>query len=150
MRPAVLWKMRGPIVGLGGAQVLGTAGAVAVLAIWLGLRWQMAVTVGLRLRVAAFKGVTDVYRETFGSAVDLSVRALGTLGLDGERARRAAQIFREHDEASVREMAQFKTATTQPTSRSRACASRISSGRWHPIGRCSTTLWPRIRSKLGS
>ena len=52
------------------------------------------------------KGVTDVYRETFGSAVDLSVHALGTLGLDGERARRAAQIFREHDEASVREMAQ--------------------------------------------
>jgi hypothetical protein len=54
------------------------------------------------------KGVTDVYRETFGSAVDLSVRALGTLGLDGECARRAAQIFPEHDEASVREMAQVQ------------------------------------------
>jgi Kef-type K+ transport system membrane component KefB/Trk K+ transport system NAD-binding subunit len=54
------------------------------------------------------KGVTDVYRETFGSAIDLSVHALGTLGLDGERARRAAQIFREHDEASVREMAQVQ------------------------------------------
>jgi monovalent cation:proton antiporter-2 (CPA2) family protein len=54
------------------------------------------------------KGVTDIYRETFGSAVDLSVHALGTLGLDGERARRAAQIFREHDEASVREMAQVQ------------------------------------------
>jgi Kef-type K+ transport system membrane component KefB len=80
LRPTVLWKMRGPIVSLGGAQVLGTAGAVAVLAIWLGLRWQMAVTVGLRLHV---------YRETFGSAVDLGVRALGTLGLDGERARPA-------------------------------------------------------------
>ena len=80
LRPTVLWKMRGPIVSLGGAQVLGTAGFVSVLAIWLGLRWQMAVTVGLRLHV---------YRETFGSAVDLSVRALGTLGLDGKRARRA-------------------------------------------------------------
>jgi glutathione-regulated potassium-efflux system ancillary protein KefC len=79
LRPTVLWKMRGQI-SLGGAQVLGTAGAVSVLAIWLGLRWQMAVTVGLRLHV---------YRETFGSAVDLSVCALGTLGLDGERARRA-------------------------------------------------------------
>jgi len=32
-RPAVLWKMRGPIVSLGGARVLGTAGAVAALAI---------------------------------------------------------------------------------------------------------------------
>src|SRR3978361_740255 len=29
LRPAVLWKMRGPIVGLGGAQVLGTTGVVA-------------------------------------------------------------------------------------------------------------------------
>jgi glutathione-regulated potassium-efflux system protein KefB len=54
------------------------------------------------------KGVTDVYRETFGSAVDLSVHALGMLGLEGERARRTAQIFREHDEASVREMAQVQ------------------------------------------
>ena len=54
------------------------------------------------------EGVTDVYRETFGSAVDLSVHALGMLGLEGERARRAAQIFREHDEASVREMAQVQ------------------------------------------
>src|ERR1700710_3076978 len=37
LRPGVLWKMRGPIVGLGGAQVLGTAAAVAIAAIWLGL-----------------------------------------------------------------------------------------------------------------
>src|SRR5436190_18360360 len=27
LRPAVLWKMPGPILGLGGAQVLGTAAA---------------------------------------------------------------------------------------------------------------------------
>ncbi len=47
----------------------------------------------------------DVYRETFGSALDLSVGALGILGLEPDRAQRAAQIFREHDEASVRAMA---------------------------------------------
>jgi len=46
LRPAVLWKLRGPIVGLGGGRMIETAGAVAVLAIWLGLRWQMAVAVG--------------------------------------------------------------------------------------------------------
>ena len=51
------------------------------------------------------RGVTDVYRETFGSAVDLSVDALQALGLPQQRAVRAAQIFREHDNASVREMA---------------------------------------------
>ena len=51
------------------------------------------------------RGVHDVYRETFGSAVDLSVDALQALGMPQQRALRAAQIFREHDEASVREMA---------------------------------------------
>ena len=51
------------------------------------------------------RGVTDVYRETLGSALDLSVGALGVLGMKPERARRAAEIFRNHDEASVREMA---------------------------------------------
>jgi monovalent cation:proton antiporter-2 (CPA2) family protein len=53
------------------------------------------------------RGVHDVYRETFGSAVDLSVDALQALGMPQQRALRAAQIFREHDNASVREMAQI-------------------------------------------
>ena len=53
------------------------------------------------------KGVTDVYRETFGSALDLSSDALLALGVEPARARRAVQIFREHDEASVREMARW-------------------------------------------
>jgi monovalent cation:proton antiporter-2 (CPA2) family protein len=52
-------------------------------------------------------GVTEVYRETLGSALDLSVDALHALGLDEVRARRAASIFREHDEAAVREMAKL-------------------------------------------
>src|SRR4051812_21336495 len=50
-------------------------------------------------------GVDQVYRETFGSALDLSIDALRELGMDERRARRAAEIFRKHDEASVREMA---------------------------------------------
>jgi monovalent cation:proton antiporter-2 (CPA2) family protein len=52
-------------------------------------------------------GVDQVYRETFGSALDLSVDALRALGLDERRAHRAAEIFRKHDEASVREMAKL-------------------------------------------
>lgn len=50
-------------------------------------------------------GVNQVYRETLGSALDLSIDALQELGMDKGRARRVAEIFREHDEASVREMA---------------------------------------------
>ena len=52
-------------------------------------------------------GVDQVYRETLGSALDLSVDALRELGMDERRARRAAEIFRKHDEASVREMAKL-------------------------------------------
>jgi monovalent cation:proton antiporter-2 (CPA2) family protein len=51
------------------------------------------------------RGVNQVYRETLGSALDLSIDALQELGMDERRARRVAQIFRQHDEASVREMA---------------------------------------------
>ncbi len=52
-------------------------------------------------------GVPDVFRETAGSARELSIAAMQALGLSRERAQRAARIFRDHDEASVREMATF-------------------------------------------
>jgi voltage-gated potassium channel Kch len=52
-------------------------------------------------------GVDQVYRETLGSALDLSVAALRELGMDERRAHRAAEIFRKHDEVSVREMAKL-------------------------------------------
>ena len=63
LRPAVLWKLRGPIVGLGGAQMLGTAGAVAVLATWLGLRWQMAVAVGFIVAMSSTAIVLQLLSE---------------------------------------------------------------------------------------
>jgi monovalent cation:proton antiporter-2 (CPA2) family protein len=53
-------------------------------------------------------GVNQVYRETLGSALDLSIDALRELGMDERRARRAAEIFRKHDEASVRELAKLR------------------------------------------
>jgi monovalent cation:proton antiporter-2 (CPA2) family protein len=52
-------------------------------------------------------GVNQVYRETLGSALDLSIDALRELGVDERRARRVAEIFRKHDEASVRDMARI-------------------------------------------
>jgi monovalent cation:proton antiporter-2 (CPA2) family protein len=53
-------------------------------------------------------GVNQVYRETLGSALDLSIDALRELGMEERRAHRVAEIFREHDEASVREMAKLR------------------------------------------
>lgn len=47
LRPALLWELRRPIVGLGGLQVLGTTGAVAALAIAMGTPWRTAIAIGL-------------------------------------------------------------------------------------------------------
>jgi glutathione-regulated potassium-efflux system ancillary protein KefC len=47
LRPALLWQMRKPIFGLGGAQVAGTAAVVAGAAIALGVPWKAAIAVGL-------------------------------------------------------------------------------------------------------
>jgi monovalent cation:proton antiporter-2 (CPA2) family protein len=49
-------------------------------------------------------GVTHVFRDTFGSALDLSESALVCLGLPPDHAHRAAKIFRKYDEEGMREL----------------------------------------------
>jgi glutathione-regulated potassium-efflux system ancillary protein KefC len=47
LRPALLWQLRKPIFGLGGAQVVATAAAVAGVAVAAGLQYKIAIAVGL-------------------------------------------------------------------------------------------------------
>ncbi len=47
LRPALLWDLRRPILGLGGLQVLATAAATAAIAVALGVPWRLGVAVGL-------------------------------------------------------------------------------------------------------
>jgi CPA2 family monovalent cation:H+ antiporter-2 len=44
--PKALWAMRVRLVGLGGLQVVLTAAAGAAVALWFGMVWQTAITVG--------------------------------------------------------------------------------------------------------
>jgi voltage-gated potassium channel Kch len=53
------------------------------------------------------RGILSFYRETVGSSLDLGVDVMTTLGFTKAQAQRAAQMFKEHDERSVRELAQF-------------------------------------------
>ncbi len=53
LRPSLLWRLRGPILGTGSAQVLTTAGAVAGLAILVGQHWPVAVTIGVTLAMSS-------------------------------------------------------------------------------------------------
>jgi monovalent cation:proton antiporter-2 (CPA2) family protein len=46
LRPSLLWQLRKPIFGLGGAQVVGTTAVVAGAAIALGVHWKIAIAVG--------------------------------------------------------------------------------------------------------
>jgi monovalent cation:proton antiporter-2 (CPA2) family protein len=53
VQPSTLWDMRKTIFGLGGAQVVGTALAVAGVSLLLGLPWQTALAVGLVLAMSS-------------------------------------------------------------------------------------------------
>ncbi|MBO9707115.1 MAG: cation:proton antiporter [Caulobacter sp.] len=53
VQPSTLWDMRKAIFGLGGAQVVGTALAVAAVSMLLGLPWQTALAVGLVLAMSS-------------------------------------------------------------------------------------------------
>jgi monovalent cation:proton antiporter-2 (CPA2) family protein len=53
VRPALLWKMRTTIFGLGLAQLLGTAALVAAASLAFGLDWRVGAAVGLILAMSS-------------------------------------------------------------------------------------------------
>lgn len=53
LQPARLWRMRAPILGLGGLQVTLTALLIASVAMAAGLPWQPALAVGLTLSLSS-------------------------------------------------------------------------------------------------
>ena len=53
LRPALLWELRRPIIGLGGAQVVGTAAAVAGVALALGVDLRPALAIGMILAMSS-------------------------------------------------------------------------------------------------
>ena len=53
LEPAVLWRMRIPIIGLGGAQVCLTALVIGLVATAFGLPWQSSLAIGLILSLSS-------------------------------------------------------------------------------------------------
>jgi monovalent cation:proton antiporter-2 (CPA2) family protein len=53
LRPSLLWEMRRPIVGLGGAQVVGCAAVIAGGALALGVEWRPALAIGLTFAMSS-------------------------------------------------------------------------------------------------
>lgn len=53
LRPRELWRLRGPLVALGGAQVAGTAALTGLVALAFGLPWQASVAVGAAMAMSS-------------------------------------------------------------------------------------------------
>lgn len=53
LRPTLLWRLRGPILGLGGAQVLATSAVFFGVALACGLKWPVALACGLILAMSS-------------------------------------------------------------------------------------------------
>jgi monovalent cation:proton antiporter-2 (CPA2) family protein len=63
LEPSVLWRMRGPIIGLGGSQVLLTTIIFGLIAFSLGLEWQSALAIGLILSLSSTAIVLQTLKE---------------------------------------------------------------------------------------
>lgn len=62
LRPAMLWSMRGQLIGLGGLQVLATTVLIAAICLSFGLIWQRAIVIGMILALSS----TAIVLQTLG------------------------------------------------------------------------------------
>ncbi|NNJ66294.1 MAG: potassium transporter [Xanthomonadales bacterium] len=63
LEPRVLWRMRVPILGMGGTQVLLSAAVIGGVALALGLPWQTALAVGFILALSSTAIVLQTLKE---------------------------------------------------------------------------------------
>jgi monovalent cation:proton antiporter-2 (CPA2) family protein len=63
LQPALLWRLRVPILGLGGLQVAVTTLVVAIISFIFGLSWQMALAVGMVLSLSSTAIVLQTLKE---------------------------------------------------------------------------------------
>ena len=63
LQPTVLWRMRGPILGLGGLQVLLTTALIMVIGILFGFEWKAALASGMILALSSTAIVLQTFKE---------------------------------------------------------------------------------------
>ena len=83
LEPAMLWKLRAKLLGLGGLQVLGTIAAIAVIALLLGQPWQVAIAAGCVLALSS----TAIVLQTLGEK--------GLLNSPGGQASFSVLLFQD-------------------------------------------------------
>jgi Kef-type K+ transport system membrane component KefB len=63
LQPALLWQLRGPILGLGGLQVSLTTALVMSIAIMFGVPWQSSLALGLTIALSSTAIVLQTLNE---------------------------------------------------------------------------------------
>ena len=63
LRPSLLWRLRGPILGMGGLQVGVTTAAITSVGIFFGLSFQAALAVGMTLSLSSTAIVLQTLNE---------------------------------------------------------------------------------------
>lgn len=79
LEPALLWRLRGALLGLGGLQVLGTTGLVAGVAMALGLPWPQAVAAGMILAMSSTAIVLQTLQEKGWMKTDAGQKSFAVL-----------------------------------------------------------------------
>lgn len=63
LEPAILWRMRHAILGLGGLQVLVTTAALSGIGVLLGYSWQISLVIGMALSLSSTAMVLQILKE---------------------------------------------------------------------------------------
>jgi len=63
LQPAMLWRMRSRLLGLGGLQVAGTTASIFAIALAMGLAWQSALAMGMILALSSTAIVLQTLEE---------------------------------------------------------------------------------------
>jgi monovalent cation:proton antiporter-2 (CPA2) family protein len=64
LEPALLWRLRKSILGLGGLQVVLTSSAFTLIGLALGYSWQMSLAIGMALSLSSTALVLQMLQET--------------------------------------------------------------------------------------
>uniref|UniRef100_A0A832MN63 Potassium transporter n=1 Tax=Eiseniibacteriota bacterium TaxID=2212470 RepID=A0A832MN63_UNCEI len=83
LEPSLLWRLRGPLFGMGGLQVAGTGAALGAAGIALGLPWTQALAAGLILSLSS----TAIVLQSLGEK--------GLLRSDGGQRSFAVLLFQD-------------------------------------------------------
>ncbi len=79
LQPALLWRMRGPILGMGGLQVGLTTALGTAVAMGFGLPWQSSVAIGMTLALSSTAIVLQTFAEKDLMKTDAGHRGFSVL-----------------------------------------------------------------------